>query len=394
MNKLERRDGGTPPGDTRTAEMLRAMKGGEAPEDAVIRMSRESVSRENPAEAENAELKRQLAELDANQQARTSALLGMGATLRAASAVGGNPRTADQATPGELMARSLEISRGITTTGTGKAMTPAQYAKNFVDLLAVKSVVMNSGVTRVDTDAESYVFPVIKSDFTAGFVSELESLPTGGFGMDGLKVVPKKLAAADMISNELVQDSASAALNPLATSLLRSVALGFDRESFVGDGVSGKGFVGLTKTPGIQTLAVTGPLADLDPFIKAFGLLESANAVPTAIVMTPGKWATLMALREHTGSLKPLLSESAGSPTAGIQRSILGVPVWLSPYLAPADILVYEAAQVYAVWRRDAAFETSSDSGFFSDGVGIRAIGRAAIAVPNSQAVVKITISA
>ncbi|WP_434593586.1 phage major capsid protein [Streptomyces sp. A5-4] len=297
-------------------------------------------------------------------------------------------------TPGELMARSLESSRGITTTGTGKALTPAQYAKNFVDLLAAKSVVMNSGVTRVDTDAESYVFPVIKSDFTAGFVSELESLPTGGFGMDGLKVIPKKLAAADMISNELVQDSASAALNPLATSLLRSAALGFDRESLVGDGVSGKGFVGLTKTPGIQTFAVTGPLADLDPFIKAFGLLESANAVPTAIVMTPGKWATLMALREHTGSLKPLLSESAGSPTAGIQRSILGVPVWLSPYLAPADILVYEAAQVYAVWRRDAAFETSSDSGFFSDGVGIRAIGRAAIAVPNSQAVVKITISA
>ncbi|MEN8653758.1 phage major capsid protein [Streptomyces sp. 21So2-11] len=344
-----------------------------------------------------------IAEEDANAKRHIAAAASEDAATRINSPLReiGTTRTLDRktggrmtATPGELMARSLEISRGITTTGTGKAMTPAQYAKNFVDLLAVKSVVMNSGVTRVDTDAESYVFPVIKSDFTAGFVSELESLPTGGFGMDGLKVVPKKLAAADMISNELVQDSASAALNPLATSLLRSVALGFDRESLVGDGVSGKGFVGLTKTPGIQTFAVTGPLADLDPFIKAFGLLESANAVPTAIVMTPGKWATLMALREHTGSLKPLLSESAGSPTAGIQRSILGVPVWLSPYLAPTDILVYEAAQIYAVWRRDAAFETSSDSGFFSDGVGIRAIGRAVIAVPNSQAVVKLTISA
>ncbi|MFC9296997.1 phage major capsid protein [Streptomyces sp. NPDC057011] len=296
-------------------------------------------------------------------------------------------------TPGDLMSRSIQAVRGITTTGTGKAFSPEQTAKQFVDLLAPQSVVMASGVNRVQTNAETYSFPVIRSDFTAGFVGELDDLPTGGFGADPLKVTPKKIAAADMLANELVQDGGSSFLNPVAKSLMRSVALGFDREALIGTG-TGKGFVGISKTAGIQTHAVTGGLKDLDPFVTAFGKLESVNAKATAIVMTPKTWAGLMALREATGSLKPLLSESAGSPTTGIQRSILGVPVWLSPFLPDAEILTYEADQIFAVWRKDAGFEISDQFGFLKDGTAVRAIARAAIAVPNAAAVCKITVSA
>lgn len=296
-------------------------------------------------------------------------------------------------TPGDLMSRSIQSARGITTTGTGKAFSPEQTAKQFVDLLAPQSVVMASGVNRVQTNAETYSFPVIRSDFTAGFVGELDDLPTGGFGADPLKVTPKKIAAADMLANELVQDGGSSFLNPVAKSLMRSVALGFDREALIGTG-TGKGFVGISKTAGIQTHAVTGGLKDLDPFVTAFGKLESVNAKATAIVMNPKSWTTLMALREATGSLKPLLSESAGSPTTGIQRSILGVPVWLSPFMADTEILTYEADQVFAVWRKDAGFEISDQFGFLKDGTAVRAIARAAIAVPNAAAVCKITVSA
>lgn len=172
-----------------------------------------------------------------------------------------------------------------------------------------------------------------------------------------------------MLANELVQDGGSSFLNPVAKSLMRSVALGFDREALIGTG-SGKGFIGISKTAGIQTHAVTGGLKDLDPFVTAFGKLEAANAKATAIVMSPKTWSGLMALREATGSLKPLLSESAGSPTTGIQRSILGVPVWLSPFLPDAEILTYEADQVFAVWRKDAGFEISDQFGFLKDGTG------------------------
>ncbi|MFE9256192.1 phage major capsid protein [Streptomyces sp. NPDC006879] len=293
---------------------------------------------------------------------------------------------------GELLSRSLSESRGITTTGTGKAFSPEQTAAQFVDLLAPQSVVMASGVSRVQTNAETYSFPVIRSDFTAGFVGELDDLPTGGFGAEPLKVTPKKLAAADMLANELVEDGGPNFLNPVAKSLMRSVALGFDREALIGTG-TGKGFVGILNNVGIQMHAVAGGLKDLDPFVTAFGKLEAANAKATAIVMSPTAWAGLMALREASGSLKPLLSESAGSPTAGVQRSILGVPVWLSSFMPDADILTYEADQVFAIWRKDAGFQISDQFGFLKDGTAVRAIARAAIAVPNAAAVCKITVT-
>lgn len=295
--------------------------------------------------------------------------------------------------PGELLARSVEISRGITTTGTGKAFSPEDMAKKFVDLLAPQSVVMASGVNRVTTNAETYSFPVIRSDFTAGFVGELDDLPTGGFGAEPLKVQPKKIAAADMLANELVEDGGSAFMDPVAKSLMRSVSLGFDREALVGTGAN-KGFVGIGNTPGIQTHAVTGGFKDLDAFVAAFGKLEAVNSKATAVVMHPTTWAGLMALRETSGSLKPLLSESAGSPTAGIQRAILGVPVWISSFMPGTDVLTYEADQIFAVWRKDAGFQVSDQFGFLKDGTAVRAIARAAIAVPNAAAVCKITVTA
>lgn len=295
--------------------------------------------------------------------------------------------------PGALLARSVEISRGITTTGTGKAFSPEEMAKKFVDLLAPQSVVMASGVNRVQTNAETYAFPVIRSDFTAGFVGELDDLPTGGFGAEPLKVTPKKIAAADMLANELVEDGGSAFMDPVAKSLMRSVSLGFDREALIGTGVN-KGFVGIANTPGIQTLEAKGGFKDLDAFVAAFGKLEAVNSKATAVVMHPTTWAGLMALRETSGSLKPLLSESAGSPTAGIQRAILGVPVWISSFMPGTDVLTYEADQIFAVWRKDAGFQVSDQFGFLKDGTAVRAIARAAIAVPNAAAVCKITVTA
>ncbi|WP_405491052.1 phage major capsid protein [Streptomyces sp. NBC_00096] len=295
--------------------------------------------------------------------------------------------------PGELLARSLEIARDVTTPSTGKAFSPEDMAKKFVDLLAPQSVVMTSGVTRVQTNAETYSFPTIRSDFTAGFVGELDDLPTGGFGAEPLKVTPKKIAAADMLANELVEDGGAAFMDPVAKSLMRSVSLGFDREALVGTGAN-KGFVGIANMPGIQRHAVTGEFKDLDPFIAAFGKLEAVNSKATAVVMHPTVWAGIMALRETSGSLKPLLSESAGSPTAGVQRSILGVPVWISSFMPLTDVLTYEADQIFAVWRKDAGFQISDQFGFMKDGTAVRAIARAAIAVPNAASVCKITLSA
>ncbi|MEU8454139.1 phage major capsid protein [Streptomyces griseoaurantiacus] len=297
-------------------------------------------------------------------------------------------------TAGDLLHSKVAEARNLTSTSTAQAFTPAEYSKNFVDLLAPASVVMSSGVQRVNTKAGEWKTPRITADYTPGFVGELADLPTGGFANDLITVVPKKIATSDMLSNELINDSDRLSLNPVAKSMLRSVALGFDKEALVGTG-AGDGFVGIANTVGIQTHAFVNAdleYADLAPFAEAFGLLEEANAAPSVVVMNPTRWAQLIGLKDSTG--RQLLSDGAGSGTQGIQRSILGVPVKVTPYMDGNTVLVYDATEVYAVWNQDARFETSDQAGFFQDGLGVRAIARAAIAVPNAAAVVKMTIAA
>ncbi|MFE1090584.1 phage major capsid protein [Streptomyces albidoflavus] len=297
-------------------------------------------------------------------------------------------------TAGDLLHAKVAEARNLTSASTAQAFTPAEYSKNFVDLMAPASVVLSSGVIRVSTKAGEWKTPRITADYTPGFVGELADLPQGGFANDLLTVVPKKIATSDMLSNELVNDSDRLSLNPVAKSMLRSIALGFDKEALTGTG-AGDGFVGLTNTAGIQTQSFVNAeleYADLAPFAEAIGLLEEVNATASVFIMNPARWAQLVGIKDSTG--RQLLSAGAGSGTEGINRSILGVPVKVTPYVDGNTVLAYDASEVYAVVNQDARFETSDQAGFFQDGLGVRAIMRAAIAVPNPAAVVKMSIAA
>ncbi|MGW0135161.1 phage major capsid protein [Streptomyces sp. NPDC003299] len=331
-----------------------------------------------------AEIRAELKRLEVEQTRAYAALTAMKSPAETA-AIG------RKVSAGELLHRSIQEKRGVTVVGTGGGFTPADHNKNFIDLLAPKSVFLSSGVQRVVTKGNEWKTPVITTDFAPGFIGELESLPSGGFTAGLLTVVPKKIAASETLTNELVNDSDGLGLNAVATSMLRSVALGFDKEALSGTNASGDGFTGIANTTGIQALPVTGDPADLGPFAEAFGMLEAANAEASVIVMHPTRWAQLQGLTDSTG--RQLLSAGAGSGTDGVSRSILGVPVKVSPYVDANTILVYDASQVYAVIRQDAQFTTSSDAGFFIDGIGARAIMRANIAVPNVAAVVKMSIA-
>ncbi|EPD60826.1 phage major capsid protein [Streptomyces sp. HGB0020] len=324
------------------------------------------------------------AELDALNGERAASLSAMKSAAET-RAIG------RKASAGDLLYAKLAESRNLTSANTGGAFTPAEYSKNFVDLMAPSSVVLSSGVNRVATNASEWKTPVVTSDFTPAFVGELADLPTDGFAAGLLTVKPMKLATSKMLSSEFVNDSDGVSLNAISRSMLRALALGFDKQALSGTAGTDT-FVGIANTTGIQNLAVTGEPADLSPFAEAFGMLEDVSATPGVVVMNPTRWAQLLGLKDSTG--RQLLSAGAGSGTDGISRSILGVPVKVSPYVDANTILVYDASEIYAVIRKDATFETSSDAGFFKDGIGARAIMRAAIAVPNAAAVVKMTLAA
>ena len=333
---------------------------------------------------ENAELRAELAEIERSQNKRAAVLSSMKSSSEA-RAIG------RKVSAGDLLHAKLAESRNLTSTGTAGAFTPAEHSKNFVDLMAPSSVVLSSGVNRVATNASEWKTPVVTSDFTPAFVGELADLPTGGFAAGLLTVKPMKIATSEMLSSEFVNDSDGVSLNAISKSMLRTLALGFDKQALTGT-AGADAFAGIGNTTGIQTLALTAEPMDLAPFAEAFGMLEDVSATPGVVVMNPARWAQLLGLKDTTG--RQLLSAGAGSGTDGVSRAILGVPVKVSPYVDANTILVYDASEIYAVIRQDARFETSTDAGFFKDGIGARAIMRAAIAVPNAAAVVKMTIAA
>lgn len=296
-----------------------------------------------------------------------------------------------------------ELKNMSTASGAGQAASPVQHFGSFVDRLAPVSVALASGVTVLPTDRVELKLPHITSDPTAGWINEGSQIPPADPGGELLTIRPGKLAALTYVSNEAVRDSELAALGIAEFTLVRASALKLDLAFFEGSG-SGAEPEGLKNTTGIQEVDLGGnglPLSNLDPLIDGIGLLHAENALPTALYMNPRTWKALSKLRELTsGSNKPLLTQSAGSPAEGIRRELLGLPVYLSSQI-PVDetqgtatnassIWVAEASQIIAVQREDAEIAIDQFARFDYDETGIRVTSRWGIAVPNPKAVCRI----
>jgi HK97 family phage major capsid protein len=160
---------------------------------------------------------------------------------------------------------------------------------------------------------------------------------------------------------------------------------------------------GLKNVAGINTVSMgTNGLTpiNLDAYADSIATLESFNAEASVIVMHPRSWQTLIKIKEVTGSVKPLLQESAGAGTQGIQRSLYGVPVLLSSQLSITETqgtstdcssaYVYEADQLVLVARQETNVAVDSSRLFNSDQSEVRATARFDLVVPNSKAVCRI----
>lgn len=294
--------------------------------------------------------------------------------------------------------------RSIFESGSGGAIVPTGYLGRVWDRLAEKAVGLRSGFTVIPTDKAELSIPRITSDMSAAWVNEGDTIAESDPGLDAILATPRKLAALTSTSNETILDSNPKVLDVVFANLYRSLALGLDDAFFEGSGAAPPQLRGLKSTVGIQSVVMGAngaAFADLDPVAEAIGLLEGENAEATAIVMHPRTWADLMKLREQSGSLKPLLSESAKSPTGGVQRTLFGVPVYLAAQLSTTEtkgtsgavassVYVYQADQVIAVRREEARIEVDRSVHFAKDMVAIRGIVRFDLAVPNPKAVCRI----
>jgi HK97 family phage major capsid protein len=82
-----------------------------------------------------------------------------------------------------------------------------------------------------------------------------------------------------------------------------------------------------------------------------------------------------------------LLGPDASSPT---RRSILGVPLYWSPYIPVGFVWLVSQTKSFVVMRNSTSVVTDNSAFFSSDRVGIRATMRVGFGWPHAQAVVRI----
>jgi HK97 family phage major capsid protein len=316
----------------------------------------------------------------------------------------GKPRT-----PGNLPSLSPECQVGTWLqqalaegSGSGSFIVPDEQAGYVWDRLAAASVGLRSGFRIVDCGSDTLRIPRVTADAASAWVAEAGTISPADPTISEVVATPRKLAVLTQTSTELVDDSNPAVLEVLASNLLRSLALKLDLGFYEGSGTAPE-IRGLKNQSGIGTVSLgangSTPV-NVDPFADAISTLEIANAEATAIVMHPRTWQTLSKIKEVSGSTKPTLIDSAGSPTEGIRRSIYGVPVWLTSQLSiletqgtstdASSAYVYQADQVVAVRRIDVRYEVDRSRLFNSDQIEVRAICRWDLVLPNPAAVVRV----
>ncbi len=291
----------------------------------------------------------------------------------------------------------------VTTTAPGQPFAPVEQSQQFFTYLSAQSVALASGVRVIRTNRVALDIPRVNADVSANWTLEATEITPSDPSADLIVATPKKLAALTFVSNELVEDSNPDVLNMIAEGLARSMSLKLDLGFFQGSGTAPE-VRGLKNTSGISTISMGtngAAVSSLDPLLDAFAALTSANAEPSAIYMHPRTWAALTKIKAVSGGQAPVLADPTTGPTGAIQRSIMGVPAYLSSQLpttesqgsasAASSIYVVEAEELVVVLRDDVKTVVDTSYKFSSDSVAVRATMRADVVVPFPGAVCRIT---
>jgi HK97 family phage major capsid protein len=243
--------------------------------------------------------------------------------------------------------------------------------------------------TVANTDSHDYRIPIVDTDPVSAWVAEGAEITPSDPGLEELIVTPAKVAGLTIISNELAADSDPEAGNMVGQALARDIARRVD-EAFFG-ALAAPAPSGLGAVTGTATAAATLDFGNgLDAFAEAISDAESVGATITAFCANPADALTLAQLRDETGSNRPLLGVDA---TNGTSRTILGVPLFVSPAVPANTLWAIPRDRVWVVLRNDTTLTIDGSAYFSSDRVGIRATMRVAFGFPHAAALGKITVA-
>jgi HK97 family phage major capsid protein len=273
-----------------------------------------------------------------------------------------------------------------STTGVG-GLLPADFGQLVVQPALGFSVFAEVART-VTTGSKDYRIPLVVEDPTAQWVNEGEEITPSDPTLDELTVTPTKCAGLTVISRELADDSSPEAAAVVGEGLARDIARRIDQAAFAG--LAAPAPAGLSTLSGVQTYVDAGAFDNTDFAAEAISKAEQVGATITAFVTSPATGLALSKVKTGTGSNAPLLGQDA---TQAGQRRVLGVPVLVSPYVAPDTLWAVDGSRVWLVVRDDAQVESDRSVFFTSDRVAVKATMRAGFGFVHSAAVVKVTLA-
>ncbi|WP_189035174.1 phage major capsid protein [Streptomyces daqingensis] len=264
---------------------------------------------------------------------------------------------------------------------------PEGYGPLVLDPARKASVAMQIA-TQLSASTSSLHIPRVTEDTTASWTAEAATISDDDLATDEYVVTPSKLAALTYVSNELVADSSPAALQLIGDSMGAAIASKLDA-AFFGNTVT-NGPSGLESVTGFAAVDAGTAFDSMDAFVDAQVDLESAGARVTAWVTTPAVAKTLLKVKQGDSSNVPLITPDV-SVASG--RTLLGVPLFVSPYVAADTVYGIDASSTFVVIREGMTLSTSTDERFSSDQTSVRAILRVGFGFPRPSAIAKITLS-
>lgn len=273
----------------------------------------------------------------------------------------------------------------VTNTSGSSILRPEEVGPLLIQPVEQESVAMRVATVTV-TGSESFRIPIVTDDPAAAWVEEGEEITPDDITLDEEVVIPPKVAGLTIISRELADDSTPAAAQVVGQGLARDIARRID-EAFFSE-VAAPAPAGLEVLEGVAPVAAPATLVDLDPFAEAISAAEQVGATLTSFVVNPAEGLELAQLKSGTETVVPLLGSDPTQPTA---RQILGLPLFICPFVTAGTMWGIPKARVYVVRRTQVRIERSDQAYFSSDRIGIRGTMRVGFGFPHPAAVVKIT---
>lgn len=340
-----------------------------------------------------ADVRRVDLELEADKPEKSN---GSAATL--AGDGGGEIRAIDRRMIEGIRSVTKGESRALTTAA---AVSPGELSTTLFDRLRANSVVLESGIRTLQTDADSVTFPAITADVNPSWTAEAAAITPGDPTFAPLTATPRKLAHLVQIANELVDDSDPSILQVLNEHLFRVLGLKLDAGLLEGSGTPPE-IRGMKNIAGIQTIAVSanGGAPTLDSIADAIALLEAVN-VPLdriRVVAHPRNVATFRKAKASTGGTYLWDAD----PASATPTTVFGAPLFASAQLATNEvqgtsgavtnsIYVYDTESVVWVNRNPSVVEVDRSRLFNSDQTEVRAKLRGDLLSPTPTGIVRVT---